>query len=99
MLPGAKLASAKVVHDKELGTLEARPICMHARRSHGSAQELTFTPKKGNTQKILVWVLTNPSTHDTKAKAVARTWGPLCVERRQATCMTDWDAGRTCCCS
>ena len=44
-----------------------------------AAQELTFTPKKGNTQKILVWVLTSPSTHDTKAKAVARTWGPLCV--------------------
>lgn len=62
VLPGAKMSSAKVVHDKKLGDLE----------------ELSFTPKKKNDQRILCFVLTTPRTHETKAKAVARTWGPYC---------------------
>ena len=26
--------------------------------------------------RLLCWVLTMPATHDTKARAVAKTWGP-----------------------
>ena len=39
-------------------------------------KELTFPAKKNRRGKLLCFVLTMPRTHDTRAKAVARTWGP-----------------------
>ena len=62
VLPKDRLVNATTHHTNQLGDLE----------------ELTFTHKSNTSSRLLCWVLTYPKSHATKAKAVARTWGPLC---------------------
>jgi hypothetical protein len=79
VLPGSRLSSAKVISDLKLGKMEVCGcVCCAARLI--LVQELKFD--EADTQrrdKLLCMVLTYPGTHATKAKAVARTWGPLYV--------------------
>jgi hypothetical protein len=79
VLPGSRLSSAKVISDLKLGTMEVCG-CVVCTARLILVQELTFDEADPQRRgKLLCMVLTYPGAHATKAKAVARTWGPLYV--------------------
>ena len=76
----ANLLTASRSVDSNLGTIDVS-VCIKGELiiilTRISLQEMSFKPTVSSKGRLLCWVLTMPSTHATKAKAVLRTWGPL----------------------
>ena len=76
----ANLMTASRSFDPHLGAIDVSVLNESAAillLTKPNNKEMSFKPTVSSKGRLLCWVLTMPSTHATKAKAVLRTWGPL----------------------